>query len=177
MQHLRLTHECKISPKMGVWKQEITAVKSRCGFCSASFDTWTQRAEHLAAHCKCRTNMEDWIGDWGFEPHIAAMVERAPRAELLLEPLGRAMSLPQLSQMPQKILPPVPMFSQTEMDNAAAFLNYQLQTAGMAQFSSEMQGQMPIVYEDTAALDAVAAAGQMNMGHTTDSIDWAQFIA
>ena len=177
MQHLRLTHECKISPRMGVWKQEITDVKSRCGFCSATFDTWTQRAEHLAAHFKCRTNMEDWIGDWGFEPHIAAMVERAPRADLLLEPLGRAMSLPQLPQMPQKILPPVPMFSQMEMDNAAAFLNYQLQTDGMAQFSIEMQGQMPIVYEDTAALDAVAAAGQMNMGRTTDSIDWAQFIA
>jgi hypothetical protein len=33
------------------------------------------RADHLAAHLKCRATMKDWVGDWGFEPHIAALVE------------------------------------------------------------------------------------------------------
>ena len=173
MQHLRLTHECKISTKMGEWKLEITDVKSRCGFCNATFNTWTQRAEHLAAHFKCRTKMDDWVGDWGFEPHIAAMVERAPRAELLLEPLGaRPMSMSMPITMPQKTLPPVPMFTQAEMDNVAAMVNYPLPLDGMTDFSMGLQ--MPMVFDETVALDAVAAAGQMQ---TTDSIDWAQYIA
>lgn len=76
--------------------------------------------------------------------------------------------------MPQKLLPPVPMFTQAEMDNAAVMVNYPLPIDGMTDFSMGLQGQMPMVFDGTAALDAVAAAGQME---TTDSIDWAQYIA
>lgn len=173
-QHLRLTHDCKLLPKMTEhWKREITDVQSRCGFCSAVFETWNQRAEHLAAHFKCRTTMDEWVGDWGLEAHIAGMVERAPRAELLLEPLGRTSTMPGA--------PPVPIFGPQSMDDvaAAAFLTYQLQTDGMADFAHAQMQVLPMIYEDTAALDAVAEAGQINMGmgQSTESIDWAQFIA
>lgn len=75
-QHLRLTHESKFQSAMESWRAEIPMVRSRCGFCSATFTTWTARADHLAAHFKCRATMKDWVGDWGFEPHIAALVER-----------------------------------------------------------------------------------------------------
>jgi hypothetical protein len=75
-QHLRLTHESKFRSAMDSWKAEIPIVRSRCGFCSATFTTWTARADHLAAHFKCHATMKDWVGDWGFEPHIAALVER-----------------------------------------------------------------------------------------------------
>jgi len=75
-QHLRLTHESKFRSAMDSWKAEIPLVRSRCGFCRATFTTWMARADHLAAHFKCRATMKDWVGDWGFEPHIAALVER-----------------------------------------------------------------------------------------------------
>jgi hypothetical protein len=74
-QHLRLTHESKFHSRMEAWKAEVPHVLSRCGFCSATFTTWSARADHLAAHFKCRATMKDWVGDWGLEPHIAALVE------------------------------------------------------------------------------------------------------
>jgi hypothetical protein len=76
-QHLRLTHEAKINPRMEEWKSEVTDVKSRCGFCSANFTSWSARADHLASHFKCRATMSDWVGDGGFELHIAMLIERA----------------------------------------------------------------------------------------------------
>jgi hypothetical protein len=76
-QHLRLMHECAFHPRMNAWKSEITNLRSRCGFCSATFSTWSARADHLAAHFKSSANMCDWKGDLGFESHIAALVERA----------------------------------------------------------------------------------------------------
>lgn len=76
-QHLRLTHETKFHPRMESWKAEVGVIKSRCGFCNAEFSSWAARADHLAAHFKCHVTMKDWSGDLGFEPHIAAIVERA----------------------------------------------------------------------------------------------------
>jgi hypothetical protein len=112
-QHLRLTHECKLNPLMSAWREEITDVKSRCGFCSAQMQTWSQRADHLASHFKCRATMQDWVGDWGFESHIAAMVEKAPIAALLLEPLAPKGTVGKGFQQGQLMnLPPVPLFDQ-----------------------------------------------------------------
>lgn len=62
---------------MESWKAEVGVIKSRCGFCNAEFSSWAARADHLAAHFKCHVTMKDWSGDLGFEPHIAAIVERA----------------------------------------------------------------------------------------------------
>ena len=76
-QHLRLTHDSKFHSRMEAWKSEVPEVRSRCGFCNATFTTWSARVDHLASHFKCHATMNDWVGDLGFEPHIAALVERA----------------------------------------------------------------------------------------------------
>jgi hypothetical protein len=76
-QHLRLTHEAKLLPRMGLWKTTLEDISSRCGFCSATFTKWSQRVDHLAAHFKSKVTMQDWVGGLGFEPHIAALVERS----------------------------------------------------------------------------------------------------
>jgi hypothetical protein len=85
-QHLRLTHETKFHSRMNAWKAEVPMVRSRCGFCSATFTTWSARADHLASHFKCHVTMKAWVGDWGFEPHIAALVERIPPKTPQLNP-------------------------------------------------------------------------------------------
>lgn len=78
-QHLRLIHEAKYVTHMEVWKTEQDAVRSRCGLCSATFETWASRADHLASHFKCHASMNDWVGDLGLEPHIQAKVEKCTR--------------------------------------------------------------------------------------------------
>ncbi|PGG97467.1 hypothetical protein AJ79_09187 [Helicocarpus griseus UAMH5409] len=74
-QHLRLMHAAKIGPWMESWKSATTEIKSRCGFCSSTFNTWKDRVDHLTAHFKAGTDMSRWQGDWGFEPHVAQRVE------------------------------------------------------------------------------------------------------
>lgn len=76
-QHLRLMHNVKLGAWMESWKSTITDIKSRCGFCSATFGTWKERADHLAAHFKAGAQMKEWKGDWGFGPHIQKMIENA----------------------------------------------------------------------------------------------------
>ncbi|KAL1953608.1 hypothetical protein VTO42DRAFT_2555 [Malbranchea cinnamomea] len=76
-QHLRLMHSVKLGAWMDPWRSTITQVKSRCGFCSATLTTWKERVDHLAVHFKAGTQMTEWKGDWGFEPHIQEMVENS----------------------------------------------------------------------------------------------------
>ena len=76
-QHLRLMHNVRLGAWMESWKSTVSHMKSRCGFCSASLETWKERVDHLAAHFKTGTEMTEWKGDWGFEPHIQKMVENA----------------------------------------------------------------------------------------------------
>jgi hypothetical protein len=98
-QHLRLMHESKYNNRMQVWQTEVKDIKSRCGFCNATFSTWAARADHLAAHFKCHAKMSDWVGDWGFEPQIAALIEcstRVPTHSMVLPPSQIAFDLPQL---------------------------------------------------------------------------------
>ncbi|KAI9710621.1 MAG: hypothetical protein M1812_007385 [Candelaria pacifica] len=76
-QHLRLVHDCKFLVPMESWKSARLEVKSRCGFCPKVLMTWQCRVDHLAAHFKTGAKMADWKGDWGFEPHVQALIENA----------------------------------------------------------------------------------------------------
>ncbi|EEP82293.1 conserved hypothetical protein [Uncinocarpus reesii 1704] len=84
-QHLRLMHNVKLGPWMDQWKSATTELKSRCGFCSATFTTWKDRVDHLAAHFKAGTEMSQWKGDWGFDPCIQRCVEGAMPPYLIAE--------------------------------------------------------------------------------------------
>lgn len=86
-QHLKLVHGTRfLSWPMAEWKTVSVDVRSRCGFCEASLETWVARAEHLAAHFKSGSTMADWKGDWGFEPSVMGMLNNAmPPCESHLE--------------------------------------------------------------------------------------------
>jgi hypothetical protein len=62
---------------MGSWKDSISEVRSRCGLCRVTFDTWQARIDHLAEHFKMGHSMAKWEGDWGFDEPILKMVENA----------------------------------------------------------------------------------------------------
>lgn len=169
-QHLRLTHECKLTPRMNVWKSEISDVKSRCGFCSAKFATWSSRAEHLASHFKCRATMQDWVGDWGFEPHIAALVEKAPSAALLLESLDGFHATPKIAGYDASLMPPPPLFAQGTMGDLSVN-NYQYGYQGFyLNPSTDLSNSLPdplLGLHDTEVMGYGAI----------DAVDWAQFAA
>lgn len=75
-QHLHLVHDAKfVSWSMESWKAMTSEIRSRCGFCGISMDSWTARVDHLAEHFKSGRTMADWKGDWGFEPPILNIVE------------------------------------------------------------------------------------------------------
>lgn len=76
-QHLRLMHNAKFEPSMEGWRSSTTEIRSRCGFCGASFMAWKDRVDHIAAHFKNGASMAQWQGDWGFDPFIQAAVENA----------------------------------------------------------------------------------------------------
>jgi hypothetical protein len=77
VQHLRLTHSCKFVSSMSAWKTETADITSRCGFCESTFCSWTERADHVAAHFKAGAIMKDWFGDRGFAPEVEALVNGA----------------------------------------------------------------------------------------------------
>lgn len=83
-QHLRLVHESTFSPwPMEQWKAVGREIRSRCGFCDTTLESWTSRIDHLADHFKAGKTMADWKGDWGFDPEIADTVENdMPPCEL-----------------------------------------------------------------------------------------------
>ncbi|KAI9794480.1 MAG: hypothetical protein M1833_000393 [Piccolia ochrophora] len=76
-QHLRLMHSCAFDATMESWKSTSLNVTSRCGFCGEVMNCWLWRVDHLAAHFRAGAKMADWKGDWGFEPHIVALLEDA----------------------------------------------------------------------------------------------------
>ncbi|KAG8356554.1 hypothetical protein FVEN_g5701 [Fusarium venenatum] len=77
-QHLRLVHRADFVPwSMDSWKDTISEVSSRCGFCGISFSTWQARSEHIAEHFKMGQTMAAWTGDWGFDKEVSEMVENA----------------------------------------------------------------------------------------------------
>lgn len=93
-QHLRLMHNVKFHAWMEDWRSTTTEIKSRCGFCNATFTTWKERVDHLAAHFRNGADMSQWQGDWGFEPWVKRLVENAMPPYLIgqerrtLDPFG-----------------------------------------------------------------------------------------
>ena len=57
------------------WKAPSLDVRSRCGFCGITLDTWTDREDHLADHFRLGHTMANWTGGWGFEKHVMDTVE------------------------------------------------------------------------------------------------------
>ena len=76
-QHLKLRHSAKFEKHMEAWKTTTNDIKSACGFCPSKFSTWSQRADHLAAHFRNGADMSNWAGGWGFEPAIERCIENA----------------------------------------------------------------------------------------------------
>jgi hypothetical protein len=77
-QHLHLVHKSKpIETVMKDWKTSTPTIRSRCGFCGTSLDSWIDRVEHLGDHFKMGKTMADWTGDWGFEDVVADTLENA----------------------------------------------------------------------------------------------------
>ena len=89
-QHLRLVHSVTKPPQhIDSWKTARTGnganggVTSRCGFCNAHFDSWDDRATHLAGHFRAGATMKQWKGGWGFDPEVEACVTEAMPPYLL----------------------------------------------------------------------------------------------
>ncbi|KAI9367065.1 hypothetical protein BJX61DRAFT_547851 [Aspergillus egyptiacus] len=75
-QHLRLFHRgCSFNDSMKGWLSYRNEVKSRCGFCSAHMESWTERQKHLAAHFRMGADMKEWKGDRGFDQQVDEIVE------------------------------------------------------------------------------------------------------
>ncbi|KAL0778416.1 hypothetical protein CaCOL14_006069 [Colletotrichum acutatum] len=78
-QHLKLVHKTsQMSKTAETWKVTTDKIRSRCGFCGITFDSWATRGDHIADHYRDDGNtMSNWKGDWGFEPQILAKVDNA----------------------------------------------------------------------------------------------------
>lgn len=76
-QHLRKFHQCTKMPSVEVCRSESNNVRSRCGFCGLSLQTWSARADHLAGHFKGGSRMDQWIGDWGLDSSVLAVLRDA----------------------------------------------------------------------------------------------------
>jgi hypothetical protein len=70
-QHLHKFHRCR---KWDGWKPDLSlvqnrqdAVRSRCGFCQVSMNSWEERMDHLASHFRSGLTMESWTGGCGIE--------------------------------------------------------------------------------------------------------------
>lgn len=77
IQHLRLVHKLDTLPIIDEWKVRGPPVVSRCGLCNGEMLSWEERVEHLAQHFSRGLTMDDWKGDHGFEPSVAAQVINA----------------------------------------------------------------------------------------------------
>ncbi|KAH7138775.1 hypothetical protein B0J11DRAFT_515264 [Dendryphion nanum] len=74
VQHLRLFHHVKTLPLIEDWKFDIGPIRSRCGFCNVTLESWDERSDHLANHFRKGKTMNDWQGDHGFDESVAARV-------------------------------------------------------------------------------------------------------
>lgn len=75
-QHLHLVHNSKgVDWVLRGWKDSSPEVKSRCGFCGITLQTWAERTDHLTDHFKTGHTMADWKGDWGFDESVLETLE------------------------------------------------------------------------------------------------------
>lgn len=78
-QHLYKFHGCRKwagwNPNLNLLQQSQDGVRSYCGFCWETFDSWDKRARHLASHFQQGMTIDQWVGDCAiFEP-MASMVQ------------------------------------------------------------------------------------------------------
>lgn len=87
-QHLNLVHHVRFDEAtMAHWRHDTGDFSSRCGFCDEVLSSWSERADHIAAHFKAGQTMAEWVGDWGFEPAVIERVENAiPPCESYVSP-------------------------------------------------------------------------------------------
>lgn len=77
-QHLRLMHgDCALIASIESWRNSLNVIRSRCGFCSAVFERWDARVNHLAEHFSDGALLSEWKGDWGFDPEVLKILELA----------------------------------------------------------------------------------------------------
>lgn len=77
-QHLRLVHNATLKDSLTKhWKAPVPQIRSRCGFCGLSLDSWDVRAAHLGDHFKLGKTMADWEGDWGFDSEVQKLIENS----------------------------------------------------------------------------------------------------
>ncbi|KAL6923871.1 hypothetical protein ACHAP8_011868 [Fusarium lateritium] len=68
-QHLHKFHGCR---KWEGWQPDLTllqyrqdTIRSQCGFCQVTMDSWETRIDHVAAHYRDGFTMEQWVGGSG----------------------------------------------------------------------------------------------------------------
>ncbi|KAH7245813.1 hypothetical protein BKA59DRAFT_476351 [Fusarium tricinctum] len=68
-QHLHKFHGCR---KWDGWKPDLSllqhrqdTVRSKCGFCQVTTESWGERTDHIAAHFRSGLTMEHWVGGSG----------------------------------------------------------------------------------------------------------------
>lgn len=68
---------------MDDWRSSVELVRSRCGFCDAQIESWTERQRHLAEHFRNGSDMMDWKGDRGLDASFERLVENDMPASLI----------------------------------------------------------------------------------------------
>ncbi|EED17179.1 homeobox and C2H2 transcription factor, putative [Talaromyces stipitatus ATCC 10500] len=78
-QHLKKFHSCDswAGQSLHLRRTRRTTLNSRCGFCAETFTTWNQRTDHLVRHFKEGSQMNQWMGDWGFDAATTQSLKRA----------------------------------------------------------------------------------------------------
>lgn len=70
-QHLHKFHGCRKwegwKLDMGLLQDRQGVLRSRCGFCHETLNTWEERMGHLAAHFRSGLTMDCWVGDHGID--------------------------------------------------------------------------------------------------------------
>lgn len=68
-QHLHKFHQCRKwpgwTPKLDLLQHKNDIVRSVCGFCPKTMESWEERCLHVADHFKSGSTMAEWTGDCG----------------------------------------------------------------------------------------------------------------
>lgn len=68
-QHLHKFHHCKKwegwKPNLALLQHKQDKLKSQCGFCNVTMNSWEERTQHLASHFRRGATMAEWTGGPG----------------------------------------------------------------------------------------------------------------
>ncbi|EKJ75370.1 hypothetical protein FPSE_04451 [Fusarium pseudograminearum CS3096] len=72
-QHLHKFHGCRRwegwQPDLSLLQYRQDTIRSQCGFCQATMNSWEARTDHVAAHYRDGFTMEQWVGGSGVHVH------------------------------------------------------------------------------------------------------------